>query len=155
MCLLTAFFAPRTVTSPRNGPDGSICHNFSFTRAAYGVRDDRPANSPRTHALRTTSAHTQCSSPHVTRTVPPRQRAADHRPPPWPDPASPRRLHLDFSVEDLEQAEAQALAIGAVLACFQARRPAIQGFLDPTGHPFCIAITAAAAVPDSPESVGA
>nr|WP_230208138.1 hypothetical protein [Microlunatus sp. Gsoil 973] len=29
MCLLTAFLAPRTVTSPRNGPDGSISHRLS------------------------------------------------------------------------------------------------------------------------------
>jgi hypothetical protein len=26
MCLVTAFFEPRTEMSPRSGPDGSTCH---------------------------------------------------------------------------------------------------------------------------------
>ena len=34
MCLLTAFLAPRTVTSPRNGPDGSIRQTASALCAA-------------------------------------------------------------------------------------------------------------------------
>jgi hypothetical protein len=35
MCLVTAFFDPRTTMSPRSGPDGSTCQ-VSVTRLLYG-----------------------------------------------------------------------------------------------------------------------
>jgi hypothetical protein len=35
MCLVTAFFDPRTVMSPRSGPDGSTCH-VSVTPTTVG-----------------------------------------------------------------------------------------------------------------------
>ncbi len=41
------------------------------------------------------------------------QRAADHRPPRWPDPAHPQQFHLDVGVSDLDRAEARVLALGA------------------------------------------
>ncbi|MFF3762540.1 VOC family protein [Streptomyces sp. NPDC001922] len=41
------------------------------------------------------------------------QRAADHRPPRWPDPAHPQQFHLDVGVSDLDAAEARVLALGA------------------------------------------
>ena len=45
MCLVTAFFDPRTEMSPRSGPDGSTCH-VSVTQTTVGRwlrRRDRPA----------------------------------------------------------------------------------------------------------------
>lgn len=75
------------------------------------------------------------------------QRVANHQPPPWPDPAAPQRLHLDFQVKDLEQAERHLLGVGAELAPYQTGSERFRMLLDPEGHPFCIATTAAASVP--------
>ena len=36
MCLVTAFFDPRTEMSPRSGPDGSTCH-VSVTQTTVGA----------------------------------------------------------------------------------------------------------------------
>ncbi|MGW4770233.1 VOC family protein [Nocardia sp. NPDC004278] len=80
------------------------------------------------------------------------QRVANHQPPAWPDPAAPRRLHLDFAVEDLGQAEQHLLRLGAVLASQQPGGERFRVLLDPVGHPFCIATTAATDVPtDEPD----
>jgi catechol 2,3-dioxygenase-like lactoylglutathione lyase family enzyme len=60
------------------------------------------------------------------------QRAPDHRPPTWPDPAIPQQIHLDVMVEDVQAAYPAVLALGAVK---------LQGedvFADPAGHPFCL-----------------
>lgn len=75
------------------------------------------------------------------------QRAADHRPPPWPDPAAPHRLHLDFSVDDLERAERQLIGLGAELASHQPGGRRFRVLLDPAGHPFCIVTTDATGIP--------
>ncbi len=42
------------------------------------------------------------------------QQVADYAAPRWPDPARPQQLHLDIWVDDIDAAEEQALAIGAV-----------------------------------------
>src|SRR6266545_7058923 len=47
------------------------------------------------------------------------QRAADYRPPRWPDPEYPQQLHIDVTVDDLDVAEKQVLALGAVKADVQ------------------------------------
>ena len=61
------------------------------------------------------------------------QRAPDHRPPRWPDPASSQQVHLDVMVEDLAAAGAAVLALGA------RRLPAGDHvYADPAGHPFCL-----------------
>jgi catechol 2,3-dioxygenase-like lactoylglutathione lyase family enzyme len=78
------------------------------------------------------------------------QRVPNHQPPLWPDPTAPRRLHLDFSVDNLAQAETQLLALGAVLPQFQPGRQRFRVLLDPAGHPFCLATKAAAAAPSQP-----
>lgn len=75
------------------------------------------------------------------------QRVANPRPARWPDPAAPRRVHLDFSVEDLEQAERQVLDLGAELAEHQPGGRRFRVFLDPAGHPFCLTD---AAIPEEP-----
>jgi catechol 2,3-dioxygenase-like lactoylglutathione lyase family enzyme len=59
------------------------------------------------------------------------QRAADHRPPTWPDPTVPQQMHLDVMVEDVAEATPQVLALGAA----QLRDEVLA---DPAGHPFCL-----------------
>jgi catechol 2,3-dioxygenase-like lactoylglutathione lyase family enzyme len=72
------------------------------------------------------------------------QRVPNHPPPPWPDPAAPRRLHLDLSVDDLDRASAEVLALGAALARLQPGGARFRVFLDPEGHPFCLVAREAA-----------
>ena len=60
------------------------------------------------------------------------QRAPDHRPPSWPDPAVPQQMHLDVMVDDVAAAATLVLELGAV------RLPAEAVFADPAGHPFCL-----------------
>ena len=66
------------------------------------------------------------------------QRVENHRQPDWPGADIPKQVHLEFAVDDLDLAEAAALAIGA-------RRPDVQPapdrwrvLIDPAGHPFCL-----------------
>jgi predicted enzyme related to lactoylglutathione lyase len=68
------------------------------------------------------------------------QRAADHRPPTWPDPAVPQQFHLDFTVDDLDAAEADTVKLGAVKAPEQPSPAEWRVFLDPAGHPFCLCV---------------
>ncbi|MFD7734967.1 VOC family protein [Kitasatospora phosalacinea] len=63
------------------------------------------------------------------------QRAADYRPPIWPDPAHPQQFHLDVEVEDYAAAEAAVVALGAEP---RARHDRWGVFTDPAGHPFCL-----------------
>ena len=61
------------------------------------------------------------------------QRAPDHVPPAWPDPARPQQVHLDVMVDDVAVAEQKVVALGAQ------RAPAGEHvYLDPAGHPFCL-----------------
>jgi predicted enzyme related to lactoylglutathione lyase len=59
--------------------------------------------------------------------------------PVWP--AAPGRpqmsMHLEFEVDDLDQAVAHAVESGATLADFQPQ-PGVRVMLDPAGHPFCL-----------------
>jgi catechol 2,3-dioxygenase-like lactoylglutathione lyase family enzyme len=75
------------------------------------------------------------------------QRVTNHQSPPWPDPTAPRRLHLDISVDDLNQTEEHLLNLGATLAEHQPGGQRFRVLLDPAGHPFCIATADAAGVP--------
>ncbi len=69
------------------------------------------------------------------------QRAAEYLPPRWPDPAYPQQLHLDFTVEDPDAAEAHAVALGAIKAVVQPDdEKSFRVFLDPAGHPFCLCV---------------
>ena len=78
------------------------------------------------------------------------QRVDNPRPARWPAPDAPSRLHLDFSVDDLDTAEQHVLAIGAELAEQQPGGRRFRVFLDPAGHPFCLVDAGAAAIPDAP-----
>ncbi|WP_031063340.1 VOC family protein [Streptomyces sp. NRRL WC-3742] len=63
------------------------------------------------------------------------QQVADHRPPRWPSAEHPQQAHLDVDVADLDEAERQVLALGAV------RLHDAGGwrvYADPAGHPFCL-----------------
>jgi hypothetical protein len=59
------------------------------------------------------------------------QLAPDHRPPTWPDPQVPQQLHFDVMVEDVAEAGARVLALGAT-------RLDGDVYADPAGHPFCL-----------------
>lgn len=57
---------------------------------------------------------------------------------PWPDDDAPRRVHLDFSVDDLDAAEAYVREQGGVLAGHQPGARRFRVWMDPAGHPFCL-----------------
>jgi hypothetical protein len=69
------------------------------------------------------------------------QRVDGYRPPDWPSGDPPQQFHVDVTVEDVDVAEKQVLAIGATKHAFQ---PGVDGgenwrvYLDPAGHPFCL-----------------
>lgn len=61
------------------------------------------------------------------------QLAPDHVAPTWPDPRVPQQVHLDVMVDDVEQASAAVVRLGAT------RLAGGDGvFADPAGHPFCL-----------------
>ncbi|TDC94277.1 VOC family protein [Nonomuraea deserti] len=67
------------------------------------------------------------------------QLAPDHRPPAWPDPQHPQQIHLDLTVDDMDEAEAQAIKLGARKHEHQpSEDDNFRVFLDPAGHPFCL-----------------
>ncbi|MFF9146268.1 VOC family protein [Streptomyces sp. NPDC014861] len=66
------------------------------------------------------------------------QKADGHRPPTWPDGEVPQQLHLDFDVDDLDEAVAELTALGATLPAGQPRPDLWRVLLDPAGHPFCL-----------------
>ncbi|MBQ0853667.1 VOC family protein [Streptomyces sp. NPDC057620] len=69
------------------------------------------------------------------------QRAPDHRPPNWPSAdGGSQQLHLDFDVPDLDEAEAQVLALGATPLDLDDEdgRRGFRVYADPAGHPFCL-----------------
>jgi hypothetical protein len=51
----------------------------------------------------------------------------------------PQQFHLDFVVDDLDEAEAAVLELGATKADFQPGKT-FRVFLDPVGHPFCFCL---------------
>ena len=67
------------------------------------------------------------------------QLAPGHTPPEWPGDEHPQQAHLDFDVADLDEGEAQVLAIGARKHDVQPSRQ-FRVFLDPAGHPFCLVL---------------
>jgi catechol 2,3-dioxygenase-like lactoylglutathione lyase family enzyme len=66
------------------------------------------------------------------------QRAADYRPPTWPEPRRPQMFHLDLTVPDLDAASAHALVCGAVPLDLSEDHPTFRVYADPAGHPFCL-----------------
>jgi hypothetical protein len=66
------------------------------------------------------------------------QRVTGYRAPTWPDQRVPQQLHLDFAVDDLDEAEARLLAHGAGRAAEQPDEARWRVLTDPAGHPFCL-----------------
>ncbi|WP_046469704.1 VOC family protein [Allosalinactinospora lopnorensis] len=77
------------------------------------------------------------------------QHSPGHRPPSWPDRASSMQIHLDIEVDDIDRAEAAALALGATRLPWDSAEEVAQGlrseaeggfrvYTDPAGHPFCL-----------------
>jgi hypothetical protein len=65
-------------------------------------------------------------------------RVPDYRPPTWPGGDTPKHIHLDLAVRDLDEAEAEALRLGAVKNDHQPHPDQWRVFADPAGHPFCL-----------------
>ncbi|MDT7843350.1 VOC family protein [Streptomyces justiciae] len=61
-----------------------------------------------------------------------------HRPPRWPDQTVPQQSHLDFTVDDLDEAERQLLQLGARKPEHQPHEDRWRVLTDPAGHPFCL-----------------
>jgi predicted enzyme related to lactoylglutathione lyase len=59
--------------------------------------------------------------------------------PVWPArPGQPQMsMHLEIEVDDLDEAVAHAVSVGAELADFQPQ-DTVRVMLDPAGHPFCL-----------------
>lgn len=69
------------------------------------------------------------------------QKVDDHRAPEWPgDGTAPQQAHLDFDVDDLDEAEAMLLELGAAKPEFQPNSARWRVLTDPAGHPFCIVV---------------
>ncbi|MGI5503341.1 VOC family protein [Lentzea sp. CA-135723] len=69
------------------------------------------------------------------------QQADDYQRPVWPPVGGRQRpmMHFDFQVGDLDEAVAEAVALGATLAEHQPQ-PNVRVLLDPAGHPFCLCL---------------
>ncbi|MFJ8034802.1 VOC family protein [Streptomyces sp. NPDC096032] len=65
------------------------------------------------------------------------QRVDDYRAPHWPDRIVPQQYHLDFDVDDLDEAETRLLELRAGRPQYQPRPNHWRVLLDPAGHPFC------------------
>ncbi|WP_460062764.1 VOC family protein [Streptomyces sp. YKOK-I1] len=67
------------------------------------------------------------------------QRVDGYRAPRWPDQTVPQQLHICFKVEeDLGEAEARLLELGAGKPDHQPHGVKARVLTDPAGHPFCI-----------------
>ncbi|MFD3913297.1 VOC family protein [Streptomyces sp. NPDC058603] len=66
------------------------------------------------------------------------QRVDDYRAPRWPDQTVPQQFHLDFAVDDLDEAEARLLELGAGKPDHQPNEDRWRVLTDPAGHPFCL-----------------
>jgi hypothetical protein len=62
----------------------------------------------------------------------------DYAAPTWPANDLPKQIHLDLSVEELDDAVAAAEQLGARVASFQPAPARWRVLLDPGGHPFCL-----------------
>lgn len=68
------------------------------------------------------------------------QRVDGYRAPQWPEPSLPQQSHLDFAVDDLDEAEAVLLELGARKPEHQPGGDRWRVLIDPAGHPFCLTL---------------
>ncbi|MFE5487516.1 VOC family protein [Streptomyces sp. NPDC056527] len=66
------------------------------------------------------------------------QRVDDYQAPRWPDQTVPQQFHFDFDVDDLDEAEAHLLQLGAAKPDHQPNEARWRVLTDPAGHPFCV-----------------
>lgn len=66
------------------------------------------------------------------------QRVEEHQPTDWPGTGVPKQMHLELAVSDLDDAEARAIAIGAMKPESQPSAELWRVLVDPAGHPFCL-----------------
>ncbi|MGC1207282.1 MAG: VOC family protein, partial [Ornithinimicrobium sp.] len=64
-------------------------------------------------------------------------RVEGYRAPEWPNDHGSKQYHLDLAVDDIGEAEATAIGLGATLADPQPG-DTWRVLLDPAGHPFCL-----------------
>jgi predicted enzyme related to lactoylglutathione lyase len=64
------------------------------------------------------------------------QQIAGYRAPQWPDPAYPQQLHLDVTVDDVDEAESAVLKLGATSLSSGGHNWRV--YADPAGKPFCL-----------------
>lgn len=65
------------------------------------------------------------------------QRVDDYAPPTWPTGTRPQYAHIDVAVDDLDAAESEVLALGAMRSNVQPTPAEFRVYFDPAGHPFC------------------
>ncbi|MGC0331543.1 catechol 2,3-dioxygenase-like lactoylglutathione lyase family enzyme [Streptomyces sp. SAI-170] len=66
------------------------------------------------------------------------QAAPGYVAPEWPAPDHSQQFHLDLTVEDLDAAEKEVLALGARPLDTEDRSRTWRVYADPAGHPFCL-----------------
>ena len=70
------------------------------------------------------------------------QLAPNHVPPVWPGGPQQQQIHLDVWVDDLAEAHAKAVALGATVLKAaddpDTTDEVFQVYADPAGHPFCL-----------------
>lgn len=67
------------------------------------------------------------------------QRAPGYEPPVWPSDDGSQQFHVDVTVDDVDAAEPQVLALGATRHDTQPGADENwRVYLDPAGHPFCL-----------------
>lgn len=66
------------------------------------------------------------------------QRVEGYRPADWPTGEVAKQMHLELAVDDLDDAEKQALSLGARKPGHQPAPDRWRVLIDPAGHPFCI-----------------
>jgi catechol-2,3-dioxygenase len=74
------------------------------------------------------------------------QPIEQYSPPTWPDSDTPAQMHLDFVVDDLDEAERRVVALGARKASEQPAPNRFRVCIDPEGHPFCLVTPAASTI---------
>ena len=63
----------------------------------------------------------------------------DFRAPQWPGQTVPQQMHIDVTVDDLDEAGARVLELGATKHVNQPGTT-FRVFLDREGHPFCLCV---------------
>ncbi|MGW2476752.1 VOC family protein [Streptomyces sp. NPDC001665] len=68
------------------------------------------------------------------------QAAPGFVPPKWPSADASQQFHLDLTVDDLDAAEREVLALGATVLEADDRERTFRVYADPAGHPFCLCV---------------